>query len=206
MEGRRARRHGVQFIYIKSLFAKSDRLPGSLAPGQTNWQAGWDGTAKDGWQRFPLATFQDAIGARMATALESEGLYQQEAQAMANTWRDSWFTEVGTRVLYVLPRAWTEGILPMTLMPEPAKLVRVMVGRAEIITPDVQDNLLAALTRATHGDTAARQQAGPTIKKLGRFAMPALTLALNNDYTNAVAELGGRLLMEAMYPAMYPVK
>ena len=31
MEGRRARRHGVQFIYIKSLFAKSDRLLG-LSP------------------------------------------------------------------------------------------------------------------------------------------------------------------------------
>ena len=46
----------------------------------------------------------------------------------------------------------------------------------------------------------ARQQAGKTIKQLGRFAMPALTLALNNDYTNAVAELGSRLLVEAMYP------
>jgi len=173
---------------------------GSLAPGQTNWQAGWDGTAKDGWQRFPLATFQDAIGAHMAAALVSEGLYQQEAKAMVNTWRDSWFTEEGTRVLYILPRAWTDGILPMTLTPEPAKLVRVMVGRAEIITPEVQNQLLAVLTRATSGDPAARQQAGLAIQKLGRFATPTLTLALNNDYTNAVAEVGFKLLWEAMYP------
>jgi len=173
---------------------------GSLAPGQTNWQAGWDGVAQDGWKRYPLVKFQEAIGAHMASALESEGLYKKEARAMVNTWRDSWFTEAGTRVLYVLPRAWTDGILPMTLTPEPSQLVRVMVGRAEIITPEVQDQLLAVLTRATNGDPAARQQAGQTIKQLGRYAMPALTLALNNDYTNAVAELGAHLLMEAMYP------
>ena len=171
-----------------------------LAPGQTNWQAAWDGTAKDGWKRFPLAKFQKAIGSQMVTALVSEGLYEKEAQAMVNTWRDSWFTEEGTRVLYLLPRAWTDGILPMTLTPEPAQLVRVMVGRAEIITPDVPVQLRALLTRATSGDPAARQQAGRTIKKMGRFAMPTLALTFNDDYTNAVAELGGRLLLEAMYP------
>jgi hypothetical protein len=136
----------------------------------------------------------------METALVRAGLYKKEAWAMVNTWRDSWFTEAGTRVLYLLPRAWTDGILPMTLTPEPAQLVRVMVGRAEIITPDVPVQLRALLTRATSGDSAARQQAGQTIKKLGRFALPTLALTFANDSTNAVAELGGHLLVEAMYP------
>ena len=172
----------------------------SLPPGQTNWQADWDRTLEGGWQRFPLAKFPDAIGAQMETALVRAGLYKKEARAMVNTWRDSWFTEAGTRVLYLLPRTWTDGILPMTLTPEPAQLVRVMVGRAEIITPDVPVQLRALLTRATSGDSAARQQAGQTIKKLGRFALPTLALTFANDSTNAVAELGGHLLVEAMYP------
>ena len=172
----------------------------SLPPGQTNWLADGIGSINPGWQRLPLAQCQEAVGAQMAAGLVSAGLYKKEARAMVNTWRDSWFTEDGMRVLYLLPRTWTDGTLPLTLTPEPAHLVRVMVGRAEIITPEVQDQLLALLTRATSGDAAAREQAGLAVKKLGRFAMPTLTLAFNNDYTNAVAELGGRLLMEAKYP------
>jgi len=173
---------------------------GSLPSGQTNWQAGWDGTAQNGWQRFPLAKFQDAIGTHLAAALEREGLYNNEAQAMVNTWRDSWFTEPGTRVLYVLPRAWTDETLPLTVAPEPDQVARVMVGRAEIITPEVTTRLLALLNRATNGDTEARAQASLTIKNLGRFASPALSLTLNDNYTNAVAELSAHLLLDEVNP------
>ena len=91
-----------------------------------------------------LETLADA----MVKDLAADGLYEKEARAMVNTWRDSWFTEEGTRVLYILPRAWTDGILPMKLTPEPAQLTRVMVGRAEIISPGVPAHLRALLDRA----------------------------------------------------------
>jgi hypothetical protein len=167
----------------------------ALSPGQTNWQAGWD-SAGSGWKRYPLSQFQTAIGVQMEAALVGEGLFASEARAMVKTWRDSWFTEEGTRVLYLLPRSWTDGILPITLNPRPDQLVRVMVGRAEIISPDEQTKLLDDLTRAQHGDTAARREAGLAFKKLGRFAWPALGLALGPANTNAVALLGYQLLME----------
>jgi hypothetical protein len=164
-----------------------------LAGGKTRTLADGD----NGWKRFPLARFQTEIGARMEAALVAEGLFAPEAKAMVQTWRDSWFTEEGTRVLYILPRSWTDGILPMTLDPRPDELVRVMVGRAEVITPEVSTQLLENLTRAQGGDAAARQQAGLAVQKLGRFAWPALTLALGQGNTNAVAELGYQLMLQA---------
>jgi hypothetical protein len=58
--------------------------------------------------RVPLKEFQGQISAQMEAALVSEGLFPLEASVMVNTWKDSWFTEEGDRVLYILPRAWTD--------------------------------------------------------------------------------------------------
>jgi hypothetical protein len=110
----------------------------------------------------------------MAAALVSEGLYEREARAMVNTWRDSWFEEDGLRVLYTLPREWTDHTLPLTLDPKPRKLVRVMVGRAEVLTPATETKLSDALAKAQNGDAEARALVMAECKKLGRFAEPAL--------------------------------
>ena len=55
-----------------------------------------------------------------------EGLYTAEATAMVNTWEDSWL-EDGTRVLYVLPKEWTDEVLPLTITPAPQEVARVNV-------------------------------------------------------------------------------
>jgi len=130
---------------------------------------------------LPTKALSEQIGQSIATALVSQGLYEREAQAMVNTWRDSWFEEDGLRVLYVLPRQWTDQTLPLNFTPKPRELVRVMVGRAEVITPKVQLQLSIMLTRAQQGDTEARQQALAEFKTLGRFAEPALWLATKNS-------------------------
>ena len=114
-----------------------------------------------------------ALSKSMSQALVKEGLYSREAAAMVNTWKSSWFTEDGTRVLYVLPRAWTDRTLPMTLNPSPRELTRVMVGRAEIMTPVLERNLAQQLDRARGGDPAAVAQLRQTAKSLGRFSEPA---------------------------------
>src|SRR5581483_4576538 len=80
-----------------------------------------------------LKTLRKQIQSAMAQALSAEGLYPREAAAMVKTWDNSWFTEPGVRVLYMLPRAWTDQTLPMSIDPKPKELVRVMVGRAELI-------------------------------------------------------------------------
>ena len=113
----------------------------------------------------------------MAKALVKAGLYPREATAMVHTWNDSWFQEEGVRVLYVLPRAWTDEILPLKLAPRPRELVRVMVGRAEVITPPAQQQLADSILKASKGDAQAREQAIVEFRKLGRFGEPALRLA-----------------------------
>jgi hypothetical protein len=105
---------------------------------------------------------------------------------MVDTWTDSWFTDEGERVLYVLPRAWTDEILPLTLSPAPEKLVRVMVGRAEIITPARVSSLRQILLKAQAGDAAARARSEAELKALGRFAEPALRLVHLQDAPPAV--------------------
>lgn len=120
---------------------------------------------------------QAELGAAMARELTRAGLFPAEARAMVKTWDHAWFTEEGVRVLYLLPRPWTDEILPLTLNPKPRELVRVMVGRAEIIPPATVKELAPVIARSNSGDAAAREQITAFVHKYGRFAGPALQLA-----------------------------
>lgn len=64
--------------------------------------------------------------------LVAEGLYEREAQAMLDTWRDVW-SEEGLRVLYIVPARLTDEVLPLSITPSPSSVVRVLVGRAEVL-------------------------------------------------------------------------
>jgi hypothetical protein len=145
----------------------------------------------------PLEKFQAEIAAQMESALVSQGLFPNEARAMVNTWKDSWFAEEGDRVFYILPRAWTDETLPMTLNPKPEKLVRVMVGRAEIITPKTVKDLSATLTSAANGDAEQRKLAEREIRVLGRFAEPALRLANLHNSSPEAENLSYQILFAA---------
>lgn len=105
--------------------------------------------------------------------LVSQGLYEKEAKAMVKTWRDQWFEE-GTRVFYVLPRAATDSILPITIKPQPKELVRVLVGRIEVITPEMEAVVEAQVRKLGDASFQTREAATRELKKHGRFAEPAL--------------------------------
>ena len=130
-------------------------------------------------QLLPRAVLDAELGRKMAESLVKEGLYPREAAAMVNTWKDSWFEEEGLRVLYVLPRAWTDRTLPMEMHPAPAELTRVMVGRAEVLSLATEQQLTLQIDKAKHGDAVAAHEARQILKGLGRFAPPAFYRALN---------------------------
>src|SRR6266576_1709619 len=46
----------------------------------------------------------------------SQGLCQDEAHAMVEAWRDSWFEE-GSRLLHIVPAAFVDGVLPLSINP-----------------------------------------------------------------------------------------
>jgi hypothetical protein len=148
----------------------------------------------------PLKTVSTRLGAKLAESLEQEGLYAREANAMVNTWRDSWFEEDGVRVLYVLPRAWTDRTLPLAFDPSPSELTRVMVGRAEVLSPALERRLAGQLTKAEEGDSKAREELGAELRKLGRFAEPAFRLALQGT-TSDKSQQAWTVFQSALKPA-----
>jgi hypothetical protein len=131
-----------------------------------------------------------AIRKLLAARLTGLGLYPKEARAMVDTWADSWFTE-GSRVLYIVPRATVDSLLPLRIVPEPQDIQRVFVGRLEVLSPRTENTLLHAVRAGDHG----------TLTAFGRFLEPfvAQMQRTNKDFvlTQAVkaylqAIAGGR--------------
>ncbi len=118
---------------------------------------------------LPRAPLDDASGAplkELKRILVANGLFEPEAQAMVETWKDSWFEE-GARLLYVVPRRDVDEILPLEIAPKPAAVARVFVGRIELVTP--------ATIRDVRTAIAANDRA--TLAKYGRFLMPIVERA-----------------------------
>lgn len=129
-----------------------------------------------------LTVFQDRISEAMRGSLEKEGLYAAEAASMVKTWRDSWFGEDGARVLYVLPRKWTDTTLPLTIEPAPEEIARVMVGRAEVILPTQEWKLLKQIARYSDAPAEERLAIVDGVKALGmgRFSDAAVRRLLGS--------------------------
>jgi hypothetical protein len=76
----------------------------------------------------------DRLKVELSDALVGQGLYRKVADAMIETWRDSWFEE-GMRVFYLVPGRLVNRELPIAIQPAPAKIARVFVGREESCRP-----------------------------------------------------------------------
>ncbi|HYW44285.1 MAG TPA: hypothetical protein VE959_15595 [Bryobacteraceae bacterium] len=99
----------------------------------------------------------------LENALVAQGLFPKEAQAMVETWRDSWFEE-GSRIIYIVPPGAVDAILPLQVDPAPFRTARVFVGRIELITPETKRAVEDAM--ATNDRTV--------IDRYGRFLDPIL--------------------------------
>src|SRR5258708_1294744 len=117
--------------------------------------------------------------------LVAAGLYEKEAEAMIKTWRSSWFEE-GMRVFYVLPRETTDTVLPIDIDPQPAQMVRVLVGRAEVITPEMERSLQRQVSMLN--DPKAGAEAILAIRKYGRFSEPILKRILVTERNPGVRD------------------
>ena len=115
-------------------------------------------------ERQALTQSVEGILSELERTLLAQGLYSREAQAMLKTWRDSWFEE-GLRVFYLTPPPDTEQILPLTITPKPTKIVRVLVGRMEILTPEFIQKIQGLAARVLDDPNAEKE-----IRRQGRFA------------------------------------
>jgi hypothetical protein len=118
--------------------------------------------------------------------LVANGLYEREAQAMVDTWSDSWFEE-GARLLYIVPRQVVDAILPLSIAPAPLDVARVFVGRMELITPVTRRAVRLALAV---NDRITLEKYGRFLQPIGDRVLPEvspLDRALMADRLRAVA-------------------
>jgi hypothetical protein len=120
--------------------------------------------------RPALGQTQESLERDLGAMLVAQGLYEREALAMIKTWRDSWFEE-GLRVFYIVPRKVTDSILTLTIEPQPSELSRVLVGRIEIITPEMEREIESSLNDSSRD---LNEVAEEITLKHGRFAEPVL--------------------------------
>jgi hypothetical protein len=109
---------------------------------------------------------------KVERALIASGLYADEARAMVDTWTESYFTAPGTRVLYLVPRSWTDALLPITIEPAPTEVVRTLVGRIEVMTASEESRIAAEVEAAFRGEAALVSDT------YGRFTEPKLRRAM----------------------------
>jgi len=122
----------------------------------------------------------DSLLPELETSLISAGLYPDEAHAMLESWKDSWFEE-GSRLIYIVPRTFVDKILPLTIEPAPANIQRVFAGRMELLTPATQKAI----------ETAAAAHDQVTLAKYGRFLAPMIEAILRKGTDHArTAQLG----------------
>lgn len=135
----------------------------------------------------------DLLISDLKQTLLASGLYEKEAAAMIKTWRTSWFEE-GMRVFYVLPREITDTVLPINIDPKPTQLVRVLVGRAEVITPEMEKSVQRQVEMLGDPSPRVREEARLAIRKYGRFSEPILKRILANERNEPMRKRLGELI------------
>ncbi|WP_422931344.1 hypothetical protein [Singulisphaera sp. PoT] len=152
------------------------------------------GIIPDMAKALPLEEFAKAVGDELVKRLVESGLYLKEARAMVNTWKQSYFKTEGTRALFVLPQRWTDEFIPMTITPKPKELVRVMVGRLEMLTPEREQLAEKAVQDLMGKDPGCRSEAFDYLKAQGRYVEPILRRVLKTTKDESIKKLCQRLL------------
>ena len=115
--------------------------------------------AESEYRRDNLARLRQALHG----ALVRDGLFDDEADGLLNTWEASYFRRPGLRLFFMTPREWTDHHLPLHVS-VPSRIERAMVARIELVTPRHRQ-LLGQISSgpASHPDwvKAARDQLGP---------------------------------------------
>ena len=144
---------------------------------------------------LPLDEFADEVSAHVAKRLVASGLYKQEALAMVNTWKSSYFKTDGVRVLFVMPQSWTDRFIPMRITPVPQQMVRVMVGRVELLDGAREHRAEKAISELASPDAVVRERAFETLRAEGRYVEPIVRRTLNTTADAQVRTLSKRLLL-----------
>ena len=87
---------------------------------------------------LPLFSDQDYAATKvgdlrqsMKRALIAAGLFEDEADAILETWKESYYRNPGLRIFYLVPSEWIAYFLPLRIS-VPHQLTRVLIGRIDL--------------------------------------------------------------------------
>lgn len=161
----------------------------SLAPNQSI-----TGIVPGMSEAVPVAEMSNRLADQLAGRLVESGLFAKEARAMVNTWKSSYFHSSGIRILFVLPQVWTDRFIPMRIVPQPRQIVRVMVGRVEMLTPEREGEVTQSVRDLASADAKLRERAFTQLKEQGRMVEPAIRRVLAASSDDRTRSLCRRLL------------
>ena len=183
---------GVRHLFVVRI--ENGRGTFSYAPALTT-QEGLSQSIPTMDGALPLDQFVERVSDAVAQRLTESGLYAKEARAMVNTWKTSYFKTDGVRLLFVLPQSWTDRFIPMRITPRPAQLVRVMVGRVELLSEERERRAETAISGLASPDPGVRERAFETLRAEGRYVEPIVRRAAQTSPDEQVRTLARRLLL-----------
>ena len=98
-------------------------------------------------------------------------------------------------MLFVLPQSWTDAFIPMNIEPQPRKIVRVMVGRLEMLSADRQRKAEAAIAGFASGKPGEVARAYRFLYDQGRYLEPIVRHVAKTTRDEKVKALCGKLLL-----------
>ena len=113
---------------------------GEITVGSEATVAEDEWVSPSGGESQQVAVFQE-----VRDGLLAQGLTRDEANGMVKTWWKSYFEKDGLRVFWVVPQTDVERILPLTVTPKPENQVRVLVGRADVLRPKFEQEMITNL-------------------------------------------------------------
>jgi len=177
----------------------SDEIPAAILFERRGAQLGFRmlGPLRDKGAYAPpeLSASLDSLSSNLEGILISQGLFPDEAHAMLETWKKSWFEE-GSRLIYIVPRRFIDSVLALRVTPAPSAITRVFVGRLELVTP--------ATERAVESAFASNDQL--TLAKYNRFLEPILSTMIQKSTDRARAGQLARYLSDVRQKLYAPAK
>ena len=118
------------------------------------------------WKLGESKSWRTEVFRHVRNGLVEQGLTQDESNSMVKTWWKSYFEHEGLRVFWVVPQQELDKVLPIEISPKPEKLVRVMVGRSDILRPRYEQMLVNTLRSGNLKNKSTHRFFEPFVERL----------------------------------------
>jgi hypothetical protein len=113
----------------------------------------------------------EAAGKALTAELKEAGLHEDEAASLTTIWTADFFEAASVTLFYRLPQEEYDRLLPLTVKPQPEKVVRVGLIQHVVFDPDLAARIARLVKQLDHEEFAKREGAQQELAKLGRPAM-----------------------------------